>query len=262
VPIDYDSTNDLLWVYNNRWLPLGTTRVKSVNTSTTIDNTADTWLVQAPIANVTMTLPSAATYPGRRFTVKKTGGASKVILATTSSQTIDGLATYPFAEVNQSVTVQSDGSNWQIVHQAGLVLENVSSNWCGPEFAMPLTSYVGAAQPLSANTELFACSADSTYSMLVTQYDINYFVGGTNNGSNYWVVELRKLSTPSGILSMTTPNTSLGAANTWVHPSPTTSFSNNPLVTTDVWMEVYVSKVGTPAGLNCAVKVMGRKIYT
>jgi lysophospholipase L1-like esterase len=62
----------------------------------------------------TITLPTAATFPGKQYTVKNTG-TNAVTVATTSSQTIDGATTFVMATKYQSLTVVSDGSNWNII---------------------------------------------------------------------------------------------------------------------------------------------------
>lgn len=66
----------------------------------------------------TMTLPTAVgnmfKTAGRIYTIKLTASGSCTI-ATTSSQTIDGSSTYSLSAQNRYVTVQSDGSNWQII---------------------------------------------------------------------------------------------------------------------------------------------------
>jgi len=262
-PIAYDSVNDRLWVNNSGWKAIGYDRRTAVSANTTVDGSADIWNCSS-LSPITMTLPDATLCRGRRITFKNTGG-TKVSIVGSSSQTIDGLSTsFPYVLIEQmsAVTLMSNGTNWDVVAQAVQLLRAIAAvGWCGHEVPIPLTSYVGAAQPVSANTELFACSLDGNYGYYITQYDIGWFIGTTNNATNYWIIELRRLNSSSGILSMTTPNTSVGTTNAWVHPTPTTAFSNNPCQTNDVWLEVYVSKFGSPSALNVTCKVMGRKIY-
>lgn len=64
----------------------------------------------------TITLPSASSITGRMYTVKKTDSAgTSITVATTSSQTIDGSTTYTLSAQYQSITVQSDGTNWIVI---------------------------------------------------------------------------------------------------------------------------------------------------
>lgn len=70
----------------------------------TVNNTGGT---------IYLTLPDASIIVGKKFFIKNSGSGT-VTLNTTSSQTIDGATS---VEINnpQSLTVQSDGSNWIII---------------------------------------------------------------------------------------------------------------------------------------------------
>jgi hypothetical protein len=73
-------------------------------------------LADATTAAFTVTLPTAISNAGRKLTVKKTdASANAVTIATTLSQTIDGVSTYVISTRNMSITVVSDGSNWQVI---------------------------------------------------------------------------------------------------------------------------------------------------
>lgn len=64
----------------------------------------------------TATLPTAVAATGRVYTVKKTdSSANTVTIATTSSQTIDGLSTLVLTQQWEYAQVISDGSNWQVI---------------------------------------------------------------------------------------------------------------------------------------------------
>jgi hypothetical protein len=72
-------------------------------------------LADATTAAFTVTLPSATTRTGAYFTVKKTNSnANAVTVATTSSQTIDGVTTFTLSNQYDTITVVSDGANWMI----------------------------------------------------------------------------------------------------------------------------------------------------
>lgn len=89
-------------------------------------------LVDAAGGAVTITLPAAATAgAGFKSTVKKTNAISSTLTVTIDgdvSETIDGAATYVLYLQNQSVTLVSDGSNWQVVNETGLTLAGTNSN--------------------------------------------------------------------------------------------------------------------------------------
>jgi hypothetical protein len=87
---------------------------KSANyTGTLIDGTI---LGNASTGNITITLPTSVGATGRTYAIKKIdSSANVVIIATTSSQTIDGFTTENLARQFDAVQVQSDGSNWVII---------------------------------------------------------------------------------------------------------------------------------------------------
>lgn len=68
---------------------------------------------------LTATLPTAVGFSGKRFTINKVDSAvGTVALATTSSQTIGGIATgvILLGTITDSITLESDGANWQIIN--------------------------------------------------------------------------------------------------------------------------------------------------
>lgn len=74
-----------------------------------------TILVDYPSAPFGVVLPTAASITGQQYKIKKIdSSANAVTVSTTSSQTIDNSLTYPLSTQYQSVTLQSDGSNWWI----------------------------------------------------------------------------------------------------------------------------------------------------
>lgn len=78
----------------------------------------------ASSAGFTVTLPTAVGNDGREFVIKKTDSTFNLVtIATTSSQTIDGVTTRKLATQYESITLQSDGSNWVIVDR------RINSTW-------------------------------------------------------------------------------------------------------------------------------------
>lgn len=89
------------------------TAIAAKSSAYTIVITDSTILVSG---TTTITLPTAVGITGRMYTVKKTDTAgTTVTVATTSSQNIDGATTSLLATQYQSVTVQSDGTQWWII---------------------------------------------------------------------------------------------------------------------------------------------------
>ena len=64
----------------------------------------------------TATLPDATTIGGRMYTIKNAStNSSALTVNTTSSQTIDGATSYTLSTQYQTVSVVSNGSNWNII---------------------------------------------------------------------------------------------------------------------------------------------------
>ncbi len=98
------------------------TALSSKTAAYTITVTDSVILGDATTAAFTVTLPTAVGIVGRQYTIKLTStGANAVTVGTTSSQSVDGTATKTFGSQNASITVVSDGTNWQIVGQMGMV---------------------------------------------------------------------------------------------------------------------------------------------
>lgn len=72
--------------------------------------------VDAAAAAVTVTLPPADLLPGKVITVKRIDGSvNAVTVAGRTGQTIDGAASISLAAQWASVTVQSNGSTWDLI---------------------------------------------------------------------------------------------------------------------------------------------------
>jgi hypothetical protein len=96
------------------------TNYRDFTTSTTAAST-DNLLVFTGSSDATITLPTAVGCSGRNYLIKNastTGPTPVLTVATTSSQTIDGLSTWLLDDANESLTVISDGANWNISAQS------------------------------------------------------------------------------------------------------------------------------------------------
>lgn len=97
--------------------PMATVNAKTGNY--TLTNTDDLVTGDSSGGTFTLTLPTAAGITGKRFTVKKIDTSlTKISLASTSSQTIDGntATTYELSVPGEFWTFESDGSNWLVVN--------------------------------------------------------------------------------------------------------------------------------------------------
>jgi hypothetical protein len=84
----------------------------SANTSA---GASDNMLVFTGTSAATLTLPDATACQGRIYWIKNTSSnASTLTIATTSSQTIDGLASWSLTQTNKAMRVVSNGTNWLV----------------------------------------------------------------------------------------------------------------------------------------------------
>jgi hypothetical protein len=87
----------------------------SVSTTYAVPVTAKTILGDATGAAFDVDLPSAAVWDGRILTIKKVdASANAVTVDADGAETIDGAGTYPLTAQWQSITIQSDGTNWYV----------------------------------------------------------------------------------------------------------------------------------------------------
>lgn len=94
-------------------LVLPTRTITSAYTLTASDCTARVDATAAPIA---VTLPACATVAGQVFNVKKIDGTgNSVIITAQAGETIDGGAVAQILAQWASVTVQSNGTSWDII---------------------------------------------------------------------------------------------------------------------------------------------------
>lgn len=94
------------------------TRVNPVAAAYSISELDQIILVDSTAAIRTVTLPSAVTMPGRRYTIKDWKGQSathNITVGTTASQNIDGSSTAVLSTNYQAIEVASDGANWSII---------------------------------------------------------------------------------------------------------------------------------------------------
>jgi len=117
-------------------------RVFTANTAALI---TDNVLVYTGSTAATLTLPTAVGIAGRSYQVKNsslTGPTPILTIATTSSQTIDGLTSWSLTNLYQTITVVSNGTNWSAVSflpssnaiswsQTGNANINVATNFLG-----------------------------------------------------------------------------------------------------------------------------------
>ncbi|MEO5684697.1 MAG: hypothetical protein ABIQ88_18795 [Chitinophagaceae bacterium] len=115
----------------------------SASTAAITDNV----LVFTGSTAATLTLPTAAGITGRTYQVKNaslTGPTPILTIATTSSQTIDGLSSWTLTDQYQTVTLVSNGSNW---HAVSFLPSSSSISWSqtGNSNTNPATNFLGTS---------------------------------------------------------------------------------------------------------------------
>lgn len=86
-------------------------------TDLTLGETDNTVLVNTTAGNITINLPDSTGVSGRVYTVKKIVSGNTLTIDPYLSQTIDGASTISTTIEDASVCIQSDGTNWHIMHQ-------------------------------------------------------------------------------------------------------------------------------------------------
>jgi len=71
--------------------------------------------VNAAYQSVVLTLPSAATYPGKVYHVKAIDLTNSAKVAAATGEYIDGVSEYNFILVNDSLMLVSDGTMWRVL---------------------------------------------------------------------------------------------------------------------------------------------------
>lgn len=81
--------------------------------------TTDYVLVFTGTSAASLTLPDATTVTGRTYQVKNaSSNGSLLTVATTSSQTIDGITSWPLSVQNKTLILVSNGTNWYAVAES------------------------------------------------------------------------------------------------------------------------------------------------
>lgn len=212
----------------------------------------------ATSAAFTATLPSAASTTGRMYTFKKTdSSANKITIDGNASETIDQIITYPLIERNQSVTIQSNGTNWNIVGQVGLILESDGTRWLGPEIAINFNQRAANLMPWSADDYVYHIGLRGDWTQYLKRWTVDPFVSGTNDGSNYWNIRLYMQST-----NVASVDTSAVSGGDW-RLLEATSFSTNPSVlASHKYLEVEVAKTGSPGVIYMTCVLYVRLVYS
>jgi len=113
----YDTDMKGISFYNGTaWTTTNNKNVATKTANYTALQSDDVLLGDATSGAITITLPTAVGNTGEVFHIKKIDSSvNAVTIATTSSQTIDGVTTQSIGVQYKNITVVSDGSNWSIL---------------------------------------------------------------------------------------------------------------------------------------------------
>jgi hypothetical protein len=91
-------------------------KVTTVTNNITLDDTHSIVICDNGALEKTITLPTAVGITGRIYTIKRSeASTADVTIMTSSSQMIDGEMDYMLMNAKESVTIVSNGSNWEVM---------------------------------------------------------------------------------------------------------------------------------------------------
>lgn len=83
----------------------------------TLTNATDTLLYTLASGAGVINLPDATLETGKKYNIKKEAAADSVTLSPILAQTIDGQSDFVLYNIDDSITIESDGSNWVILSE-------------------------------------------------------------------------------------------------------------------------------------------------
>jgi hypothetical protein len=152
------------------------------------------YFIECTSGTFTVTLPTAVGIGGKLYVIKNTGSGT-ITVATTSSQTIDGLSTISLIQ-DESIEISSDGSNWTIIGGVG-------GNILGTQLVSGTVSY----------TSFTGTPYNMTVSLSTPFANANYSVSVLGGDARSWTIESK---TTSGFKINSNSNTPLTSSVYWI----------------------------------------------
>jgi hypothetical protein len=199
-------------------------------------------------------------------------GGANIIRSLLGTQVTGISETDPVASFNAStigtftdnlIEGSDNGNTGFRITAAGEYAKWDGTRWLSPPVLFPLHNYLGSA-PFSATTEALAGGVPGNFTFLIERWDVGWYTGVTQNGTDYWDISLRRLQSDGGTVdTVKTVNTqSQPNGAIWNKVSASSGFSNNPLNATDIWLQVYIVPHGSPGSLYLQSNIFGRFVYT
>lgn len=151
-------------------------KVTTVTTNTTLDDSHSIVICNNGAVPKTIALPTAVGITGRIYTIKRgESSTADVTISTSSSQMIDGEMEYMLMNAKESVTIVSNGSNW-----------NVMGTFV-PQFPMGEISFFNSTPKIvtisslsNGSTNMVLC--DPTTALTTNMMGMGFDNGGANTG--------------------------------------------------------------------------------
>jgi len=163
-------------------------------TAATSITTADHTLLFTGSSAATATLPDASACAGRIYCIKNfsvTTPAPILTIATVSAQKIDGIASWSLDETNETVTLISDGSNWEVYSAGAPTGGNWTEGGNGVSAAQTLGTTTNFDLPfITNNTEKMRIMSTGYVGIGSTSFSSNpeALLVYQNNSSSYNVI--------------------------------------------------------------------------
>lgn len=143
---------------------------------------------------------------------------------------------------NQSVISKVSAGNGIFLTSSGVDQGTGNVIISGSQPFLPFGVYQNLS-PMSTTSFPYGITISKTITLL--RWVQHVFIATTNDSGNYWIIELRRISDAANIATIQTNGV---AANTQLLLS-TTSFSNQPLVPSNISLYIICTKSGSPGNL-------------
>jgi hypothetical protein len=115
---------------------------------------------------------------------------------------------------------------------------------------------------IAANTAVYVGAKHQQYAWWHERSDFGWYVNTTNSASHYWTVAIVAVSSSGARTILGSFNTSAAAPNTY-NVTSITSFAANPTAATGaIWLQIELTKTGTPGSIYMYPQHTIREVLT